>query len=299
MKRIILLLLTLIISNAERSAWADESWQLVEAEGLNHTKRNQQESAQAAYERALALAQAHNAPAPDCVRLVCELSDAYLNQRKAKNAEVLLRQTLSQYDSAPSNHTLEYAEALQKMTRTLQRQDRSPETLEYDAKAAELYKELCKPDDPRIQTALVQLSAAQRAANEPRAARKTLLKTMSTLKKQHTHEARFTLIRAYNQLADLDADRKNISQAYEDCKQAIYIAEALYPPRHGNTGIAFTTSIKTLERVGAKEQARHLQWRLDQIEHSSHIDGDGIDPEGRDVGCWSLATDRDDTNTKD
>jgi hypothetical protein len=274
--------------DSSKGVAGNETWQELVAKAEKEAETGQYDHPAQILEKAVDLARANNLEPEKLIDLECSLADAYVHTGKFPKAEMLLRDTLSKYDVSPTNRSEAYANALLSLDNALDRQHKYYELLGLETRAGIILKNLYKPDSEKMAHIYAGLGYAQWRVQDFKSAEDNLTHAIAIYEKLPRKEVRFYLPGAYINLAGAEADQHKIGAAYEHCKRAIYLAEAMTYPMSAEAGSKMYLSKELLRRAGAVDEVRHLEWREQQILESNragHLNG--VDPDNKDGGKWS------------
>jgi hypothetical protein len=120
----------------------------------------------------------------------------------------------------------------------------------------------------------------------PRAVKKLRGEIDAIAEKQHTIRRLCGLDNKYMHLAEAEAHRKQIDQAYSHCQKPSILPRMHFPTQYW-VGVDFFNAIRIMKDAGAEQMASQLENREKAITDSWCYYSNGVDPEGKNVGKYS------------
>jgi tetratricopeptide (TPR) repeat protein len=265
-----------------------ETWQELLTKAKKEYETGHKDQSVQLLDEAAELADYHHHGAEEYLDAVRVLSDAYVDSNASEKAEKLLRETLVRYRSAPSIESEAFANVLLSLAHALDRDRQYYQQLGLYTRAGQILKRLYKPDSEKMAHVYTGLGFAQEKVKDFRNAKANLRHAIAIYEKLPKKDVRFCLPFAYIDLASAEADQHKIRAAYDHCKKAIYLSEAMTFPMSSEVCTTMYLAEDLLSSAGAVEEAKHLEWREDKIVDSYEAGSpDGVDPDNTDSGKWS------------
>jgi hypothetical protein len=267
---------------------SNETWQELLTKAKKEQEAGHNDHSVQLLDKAVELAEAHHHGAEEYLDAVRALSDAYIASGASEKAEKLLRETLVRYRLPPPNESEAYANVLLSLAHVLDRDRQYYQQLGLYTRADQILKRLYKPDSEKMAHVYAGLGFAQAKVKDFKNAEANLKHAIAIYENLPKKDVRFCLPDAYIDLASAEADQHKIRAAYDHCKKAIYLSEAMTFPMSSEVSTIMFLAEDLLSSAGAVDEAKHLEWREDQIVDSYEAGSpDGVDPDNTDSGKWS------------
>jgi tetratricopeptide (TPR) repeat protein len=265
-----------------------ETWQELLTKAKKEHETGHKDQSVQLLDEAAELADYHQHGAEEYLEVVRTLSDAYIVSGASEKAEKLLRETLVRYRLPPSNKSEAYANVLLSLAHVLDRDRQYYQQLGLYTRADQILKRLYKPDSEKMAHVYAGLGFAQEKVKDFKNAKANLRHAIAIYEKLPKKDVRVCLPYAYIDLASAEADQHEIRAAYDHCKKAIYLSEAMTFPMSSEVSTIMFLAEDLLSNAGAVDEAKHLEWREDKIVDSYEAGSpDGVDPDNTESGKWS------------